>query len=208
MKATKRIQKKQWRAKTTTSIKSLPHDLIVEIVAQLVSLSSTPVSDLENLQMTCKMFRTASKAKLVGQHISLEKEWSMHWWNKERYFAILNNCAAAGNLKACFILGLENVFNLESLNLGLRYLEKAMVGGHDAATYTMGILLFGDHRTRQIGMEYLNKIGVVSGGTEDSERMKFQNPYFEQCRRQIQRLNCTGLGSVLEFPMILQLLAF
>ena len=61
----------------------------------------------------------------------------------------------------------ENIFNLKRLRLGLCYLDKAMVGGHDAATYTMGILFFRDHRTRQTAMEFLNKIGA--SGTNDSE---------------------------------------
>ncbi|XP_073104400.1 F-box protein At2g35280-like [Elaeis guineensis] len=165
MKTIERIKKKQWRAKTTTSIESLPQDLIVEIVAQLVSQSATPISDLEKLQMTCKMFRAASKTKLIGQRISLKKEWNLHWWNKRRYFAILEHCAAVGNPEACFILGLENVFNLGRMSLGLCYLEKAIIGGYGAAIYTMGILLFGDHRTRQMGMQLLNRIRAVGTDT-------------------------------------------
>ena len=45
----------------------------------------------------------ASKARAVGRCVALEREKTMKWLDNERYLAIVNHLAGAGNPEACFI---------------------------------------------------------------------------------------------------------
>ncbi|XP_072996770.1 F-box protein At2g35280-like [Typha latifolia] len=142
-------------------IEELPNDLIGEVVGQLVSHSPTPISDLDNLRITCKTFHAASKEKSVGRRIAIEKERWMQWWDSDRYNGILEHCAKVGNPEACFLLGLKIVFDLGDVSVGLGYLRKAVEGGHVAALYTVGIVLFGYEKEEELGMEYLKKFEAL-----------------------------------------------
>ena len=52
----------------------------------------------------------ASKERAVGRRMALELEEAMKWLDNERYLAAVNHLGVAGNLEACFIVGLALVF--------------------------------------------------------------------------------------------------
>ena len=54
----------------------------------------------------CKVFRDATAAREVGRCMAVDREWRLHWWDKERFLSVLGECAATGNPEASYILGL------------------------------------------------------------------------------------------------------
>ena len=50
------------------------------------------------------------------------------------------------------------VFQFRNKSFGMHCLNEAMNGGHDAATYAIRILLFGELETQELGTELLNEL--------------------------------------------------
>ncbi|CAD6251982.1 unnamed protein product [Miscanthus lutarioriparius] len=87
-------------------IAGLPSDILVEVMANIATRSSTPLNDIVNLRQSCKLFRDATAAREVGRCMAVQREWRLHWWDKTRFLSVLRRCAASGNPEASYILGL------------------------------------------------------------------------------------------------------
>ncbi|KAJ4756405.1 HCP-like superfamily protein with MYND-type zinc finger [Rhynchospora pubera] len=142
LKRRNRTATKKMKKKTKTSlVTKLPEDVIVEIVAQLVSSSPLPFADLCSLKKSCKTFAMLSKDRMVKKCIAIEREIStLNWTPNNRCMSILISCADAENVEACFILGLVNIFDNEDICKGVELLKKASFNGHKAAFYMINIL--------------------------------------------------------------------
>jgi hypothetical protein len=84
----------------------------------------------------------ASKDRHVGRRLALEKEKMMKWRDNVAYLAMLKHLAVVGNSEACYIVGLTLVFARHKLKQGLVSLGQAAAGGHKAAAYVLGLLLY------------------------------------------------------------------
>ncbi|XP_078151946.1 F-box protein At1g67340-like [Carex rostrata] len=172
------------RKVNTSIINMLPEDLIVEIVAQLVSHSSEPFVDLYNLKNTSKLFYAASKDEIVKERIALDREFpSLNWTVTDRGMSILNACAEAGNAEACFILALINIFDKEDISTGVDLLKKATCKGHTEALYLMNIvtLRFQEHHL----LTAVNSDGVFGA---DEINFGHGDDQFELCREKVVNL--------------------
>ena len=81
----------------------------------------------------------ASKERAVGMCVALEREEAMKWLDNDRYLAVVNHLAGAGNPEACFIVGLALIFAPQDMQRSLVFLERAAVAGHKAAAYVLGL---------------------------------------------------------------------
>ncbi|CAM0884405.1 unnamed protein product [Alopecurus aequalis] len=119
----------------------IPDDLVLSILSKLAASASTP-ADLLSVHLTCKrlnglggqdmVFAKASPASLAVKAAA---------WSEpvQRY---LKRCADAGNLEACYILGMIRFYCLGSRSGGAALLAKAAVGGHPAALYSLAVIQF------------------------------------------------------------------
>lgn len=119
----------------------LPDDLVLSILSKLAASASSP-SDLLSVHLTCKrlnglghqdmVFANASPASLAVKAAA--------WSEPAQRF--LKRCADAGNLEACYILGMIRFYCLGSRSGGAAMLAKAAVGGHPAALYSLAVIQF------------------------------------------------------------------
>nr|CAB3475270.1 unnamed protein product [Digitaria exilis] len=119
----------------------LPDDLVLSILSKLAASASAP-SDLLSVHLTCKrlnelgghdmVFAKASPASLAVRATS--------WSEPAQRF--LKRCADAGNLEACYILGMIRFYCLGSRSSGAALLARAAVGGHAAALYSLAVIQF------------------------------------------------------------------
>jgi hypothetical protein len=84
--------------------------------------------------------RRACKEGAVARSVALEREESMRWLHNERYVALVDNLAAAGNPEACFLRGLTLVFAKRCMQLGIQCLTRAADAGHKVAAYVLAVL--------------------------------------------------------------------
>uniref|UniRef100_A0ACD5XDD7 Uncharacterized protein n=1 Tax=Avena sativa TaxID=4498 RepID=A0ACD5XDD7_AVESA len=119
----------------------IPDDIVLSIFSKLAETASSP-ADLLAVHLTCKrlnglgrqdmVFAKASPASLAVKAAA---------WSEpvQRY---LKRCADAGNLEACYILGMIRFYCLGSRSGGAALLAKAAVGGHPAALYSLAVIQF------------------------------------------------------------------
>ncbi|NP_001347143.1 F-box protein [Zea mays] len=120
---------------------ALPDDLVLSILSKLAAASSAP-SDLLSVHLTCKrlnelgshdmVFAKASPASLAVKAAA--------WSEPAQRF--LKRCADAGNLEACYNLGMIRFYCLGSRSGGAALLARAAVGGHAAALYSLAVIQF------------------------------------------------------------------
>ncbi|KAJ1691813.1 hypothetical protein LUZ63_015968 [Rhynchospora breviuscula] len=121
-----------------TTIDTLPNDMIVEIAMQLVSNSPLPLTVLRSFKNSCKMFSEAAKDRLIKQRIVLQREFpELNWKATDPRITIFKACANAGNLEACFIVALINIFGDRDISRGVELLHKTASNGHKEALYLM-----------------------------------------------------------------------
>ncbi|KAG2602997.1 hypothetical protein PVAP13_5KG740001 [Panicum virgatum] len=119
----------------------LPDDLVLSILSKLAASASAP-SDLVSVHLTCKrlnelgghdmVFAKASPASLAVKAAA--------WSEPAQRF--LKRCADAGNLEACYILGMIRFYCLGSRSSGAALLARAAVGAHAAALYSLAVIQF------------------------------------------------------------------
>ncbi|CAL4972414.1 unnamed protein product [Urochloa decumbens] len=119
----------------------LTDDLVLSILSKLAASASAP-SDLLSVHLTCKrlndlgghdmVFAKASPASLAVKAAA--------WSEPAQRF--LKRCADAGNLEACYILGMIRFYCLGSRSGGAALLARAAVGGHAAALYSLAVIQF------------------------------------------------------------------
>lgn len=120
---------------------ALPDDLVLFILSKLAATASAP-SDLLSVHLTCKrlnalgsqdmVFAKASPATLAVKAAS--------WSEPAQRF--LKRCADAGNLEACYILGMIRFYCFGSRSGGAALLARAAIGGHAAALYSLAVIQF------------------------------------------------------------------
>lgn len=119
----------------------LPDDLLVSILADVAASARSP-ADLAGAIMTCKRFRELGQNKVVLAKVSPRclavraKSWS------DSAHRFLQRCADAGNLDACYLLGMIRFYCLGSRGSGAALMAAAAVGGHREALYSLAVIQF------------------------------------------------------------------
>ncbi|CAN6270469.1 unnamed protein product [Urochloa humidicola] len=119
----------------------LPDDLVVSILRDVASSAGSP-ADLAGAMLTCKRFRELGQSKVVLARASPRclavraKSWS------DDAHRFLQRCADAGNLEACYLLGMIRFYCLGSRGSGAALMAAAAVGGHREALYSLAVIQF------------------------------------------------------------------
>ncbi|XP_020587044.1 F-box protein At1g67340-like [Phalaenopsis equestris] len=137
----------------------IPDDLVLTILSRLSSTATCP-SDFINATASCKRFRHLCFTKLVLSQASLKmlavkaKNWS------DSAHRLLCYCSRAGNLNACYILGMIRFYCLGYRLNGISLLAKAAIGMHAQALYSLAIIQFNGsggskrHKDLQAGVAF------------------------------------------------------
>ncbi|KAL0535295.1 hypothetical protein IC582_029624 [Cucumis melo] len=119
----------------------LPDDLVVVVLGKLSATASSP-SDLVNVMITCKRFNrlalhpiVLSKAGPKAFEIQT-KNWS------ESTHRFLKLCVSAGNVEACYTLGMIEFYCLKNRGTGASLMAKAAIKSHPLALYSLAIVQF------------------------------------------------------------------
>ncbi|XP_042502671.1 F-box protein At1g67340 [Macadamia integrifolia] len=143
------LQKK--KIKTTTPLDDspknsdffdgLPDDLIACILCKLSSTATCP-SDFINVLITCKRLNGLALHPLVLSKASPKafaiktKNWS------DSAHRFLKQCADAGNVEACYTLGMIRFYCLQSRGSGAALMAKAAINSHASALYSLAVIQF------------------------------------------------------------------
>ncbi|XP_072953435.1 F-box protein At5g50450-like isoform X2 [Typha angustifolia] len=120
---------------------ALPDDLVLSILCKL-SASATRPFHLSSILLTCKRFNELGLHPLVLSKASAKSlaVRAMNWSESAHRF--LNRCADAGNLEACYILGMILFYCLENRASGAALMARAAMGCHAAALYSLAVIQF------------------------------------------------------------------
>ncbi|KAF7839562.1 F-box protein [Senna tora] len=120
---------------------SLPDDLVLTILTKLSSTSTSP-SDFINVLITCKRLNRLGLNSLVLAEVSPKamavkaKNWS------DSAHRFLKHCADAGNVEACYTLGMIRFYCLRNRGSGASLLAKAAINSHAPSLYSLAVIQF------------------------------------------------------------------
>ncbi|WVZ51814.1 hypothetical protein U9M48_002924 [Paspalum notatum var. saurae] len=119
----------------------LPDDLVLSVLAGLAARAACP-ADLAAAALTCRKFRELAAHPAVLSRVSAAgvAVRAGRWTDAAHRF--LRRCAAAGNLHACYFLGMVRFYCIGSRATGAVLLARAAAGGHPAALYALAVVQF------------------------------------------------------------------
>ncbi|KAJ4960857.1 hypothetical protein NE237_020767 [Protea cynaroides] len=119
----------------------LPDDLIVFILCKLSSTAACP-SDFINVLITCKRLNDLGLHPLVLSKASPKSfAISANNWSESAH-RFLKQCADAGNVQACYTLGMIRFYCLQSRGSGAALMAKAAINSHASALYSLAVIQF------------------------------------------------------------------
>ncbi|XP_027348397.1 putative F-box protein At1g67623 [Abrus precatorius] len=167
-----------------TTVKSLPKDLLVEVVARVASHSFT---DLQSVKMCCKDFLNASEDNHVLQQVSLDKFPLIQNFLNDEALSFLKRCRESGNLESLFREGTLQFFKYPNEKVGgLEMLKVAAEKGHKGAKYMYGMILLcsKDDGLRKLGLEHMRFLRTSMCIITCRKRVK----QFERCMWRYDRV--------------------
>ncbi|CDY12640.1 BnaA02g13080D [Brassica napus] len=120
---------------------SIPEDLVVSILRRLASTSRSP-ADFINVLMTCKRLNSLATSPLVLSRLS-RKAFAVKAQNwSEAAHRFLKRCVDAGNLEACYTLGMIRFYCLQNRRNGASLMAKAAIRSHAPSLYSLAVIQF------------------------------------------------------------------
>ncbi|KAF5449333.1 hypothetical protein F2P56_029793 [Juglans regia] len=120
---------------------ALPDDLVISILCKLSSTAGCP-SDFINVLITCKRLNGLGLHSLVLSKAS-QKTFAIrakNWSDSAHRF--LKQCADAGNVEACYSLGMIRFYCLHNRGSGASLMAKAAISSHAQALYSLAVIQF------------------------------------------------------------------
>ncbi|TVU25410.1 hypothetical protein EJB05_27905, partial [Eragrostis curvula] len=119
----------------------LPDDLVIAVVAGVAARAAC-TADLAAAALTCRRFRelAAHPAVLSRASAAAVAVRASRWSEPAHQF--LRRCAAAGNLHACYFLGMVRFYCLGARASGAALLARAAASGHAASLYALAVVKF------------------------------------------------------------------
>ncbi|KAK7306368.1 hypothetical protein VNO77_44303 [Canavalia gladiata] len=139
-----RKRHKKWPEKTAGNsdfFESLPDDLVLSILSKLGSTATCP-SDFISVLITCKRLHALGLHSLVLSKAS-HKIFSVkakNWCDSAHRF--LKHSADAGNIEACYTLGMIRFYCLQNRGSGASLMAKAAMNSHAPALYSLAVIQF------------------------------------------------------------------
>lgn len=152
--------KKKNNASPINIVKTLPNELLVEIIGKVASNS---MADLCQMKLTCKDFLDASEDGYVYQHASMENFAliPLPWFTDEKETSFLRRCRENDNLEILYREGMVQYFSTSMVDLGFENLKKAALEGHHEAKYVYSMLLMAnceDDEGRELGFDLFGEL--------------------------------------------------
>lgn len=119
----------------------LPDDIVLFILAKLGSTAACP-ADFVSVLSTCKRLNALGVHSLVLSKASPKafafksKNWS------ESAHRFLKQCSDAGNVEACYTLGMIRFYCLQNRGSGASLMAKAAINSHAPALYSLAVIQF------------------------------------------------------------------
>ncbi|KAK3040861.1 hypothetical protein RJ639_029205, partial [Escallonia herrerae] len=120
---------------------ALPDDLVLCILCKLSSTATCP-ADFTSVLMTCKRLNGLGLQPVVLSKASPKtfavkaKNWT------ESTHRFLKQCADAGNVEACYTLGMIRFYCLQNRGSGASLMAKAAISSHAPALYSLAVIQF------------------------------------------------------------------
>ncbi|XP_028771926.1 F-box protein At1g67340 [Neltuma alba] len=120
---------------------SLHDDLILVILSKLSSSAACP-SDFINVLITCKRLNGLGLSSSVLSKASPKAlaVRAKNWCESAHHF--LKRCVDAGNVEACYTLGMIRFYCLHNRGSGASLLAKAAINSHAPALYSLAVIQF------------------------------------------------------------------
>ncbi|XP_016454997.1 putative F-box protein At1g67623 [Nicotiana tabacum] len=140
---TKYNKKLKKRVVNSSNIKSLPNELLSEVIARVAFSSFT---DYINAKLSCKIFNGVSNDQYIYRHMSMEEfplgpPWKRDKEEKEKKVSLfMRMCRENGNAEALYRKGVIDFFRKERPKYAIECLVKAAEGGHLGAEYVISII--------------------------------------------------------------------
>ncbi|KAG2571489.1 hypothetical protein PVAP13_7KG378600 [Panicum virgatum] len=173
-------------------MQDLPMEVATQIVGHLTATSVSPMDDLRSLGATCCFPRGVTSDRTVGQRINVRRfAAAMLWRDRAAYAALLADLTDIGNLEACYMTGMMNVFSKGTPEARPCIIELAHATerGHNVAAYVAAILLFrantgadDNQAVRQYKRQVEGVEEVVAGAAGGAGRSMFSNEGCLHCR--------------------------
>ncbi|VVB13434.1 unnamed protein product [Arabis nemorensis] len=126
---------------TVNMFDDLPDDLVISILRKLISSASSP-ADFISVLITCKRLNRLGLHPLVlsraGTHtlaVTADK-----WSDSAHRF--LKLCVSAGNIDACYALGMIRFYCLQNPVSGASLMARAAIKSHAPALYSLSVIQF------------------------------------------------------------------
>ncbi|XP_076930777.1 F-box protein At5g50450-like [Bidens hawaiensis] len=120
---------------------SLHDDIIISILCKLSSTASSP-SDFISILHTCKRLNKLGVHPLVlSKACSKTLIVNAKGWCEEAH-RFLKLCVNAGNIEACYILGMIRFYCLQNRGSGASLMAKAAIKSHAPALYSLALIQF------------------------------------------------------------------
>ncbi|GAU16645.1 hypothetical protein TSUD_325950 [Trifolium subterraneum] len=120
---------------------SLPDDLVLSVLTKLSSTATSP-SDFISVLITCKRLNGLSLnssvlSKASNKTLSVKAK---NWCDSAHRF--LKRCVDAGNIEACYTLGMIRFYCLENRGSGASLMAKAAMKSHAPSLYSLAVIQF------------------------------------------------------------------
>ncbi|CAK8567168.1 unnamed protein product [Lathyrus sativus] len=119
----------------------LPDDIVLSILGKLSSTATSP-SDFISVLITCKRLNALGLNSIVLSKAS-NKTLSVqarNWCDSAHRF--LKRCADAGNIEACYTLGMIRFYCLQNRRSGASIMAKAAMKSHAPSLYSLAVIQF------------------------------------------------------------------
>ncbi|RAL55000.1 hypothetical protein DM860_013696 [Cuscuta australis] len=119
----------------------LPDDILISVLSKLCSAADSP-ADFFNSLITCKRFYGLGFHPAVVSAASLKmlavraRDWT------ESTHRFIKLCSDAGNVEACYILGMIRFYCFQNRGSGTSLMAKAAMASHAPALYSLAIVQF------------------------------------------------------------------
>ncbi|XVF85262.1 hypothetical protein PTKIN_Ptkin17bG0103800 [Pterospermum kingtungense] len=120
---------------------TLPDDLVISILCKLSSSARCP-SDFINVFITCKRLNSlALHSPVLSKASSKVFSFKAKNWSESAH-KFLKACADAGNVEACYTLGMIRFYCLQNRGSGASLMAKAAINSHASALYSLAVIQF------------------------------------------------------------------
>lgn len=123
------------------SFDTLPDDLLLSIFVSLSTRAESP-ADLINTMLTCKRFQKLASNSIVlaSASVAAMTVRASQWCHGASSF--LASCAEAGNVEACYTLGMIKFYCLMDRKGGLQMMATAAGRSHAGALHSLAVIQF------------------------------------------------------------------